>query len=189
MKNTNLLFGFILAVILSQCKPLQNQENGFPHLDIITKEVIENNIYKSDFNTYKDSIVIIVDLLMDKDFINNSKYLLQISADNKKALTQYKNDSIFNFNGMDLYIASDNQMCRNLFNQNFRYLSKDIDKSIVFNKRDYTERWESLLLIDFYINKKNEITHISDGYDKRYYNLLKTKLKFSKEFLDNNKYK
>ena len=182
MKKVVIVFVFFSFIILSQCRPLKDKKNEPPPFEIIAKEVIDRQIYQSDYNKFKDSIVIVIDLLSNRDFTNNSKYLIQISADNKKALRQYKNDSIFEFNGMDLYLISDTKKFKKPFTQIFKYLSKDVDNIIKFNEADYSKRWESLFVLDFYINDKNEITYISTGYDTIYYNLLKDKVSFDSKY-------
>ena len=183
MYKLNFVIAVLSVVILSQCKSLKNT-NSIPSFDIITTEVIERETGRGVFKTHKDSIVVVIDILDQKDFIYDSKYLLKILFDNKKALTQYKNDSIYNYDDMDLYITSDNRKYRNLFNKEFKYMSKDIDNLIHFNKSDYTQRWETLMEFDFYINDKNEITYITPGYEKIYHERLKDKLKFSNIFLE-----
>ncbi len=182
MCKLKLLLIAISILTFSQCRSLKDNEESLPPFDVITKEVIAYKINKTGLKTYKDSLVIIVDILSDKDFVNNSKYLLTISADNKKALVQYRNDSIYEFNGMDMYVTRESPKCRDLFNKNFRYFAKDIDKIITFNEADYSQRWETIFSLDIYINDKYEISYLDTGNDKFYYNLLKDKVKFASDW-------
>lgn len=170
------------SVLFINCKSTKVLQEQLPPYDIITTEFIDHQIYNSQLNSYQDSLVVVVDIITDKNFVNNANKLLKLSIEEKKSLKEFKNDSVYEFNGIDLYIFSNNQKIRNLFNQKFQFQSKEVDKAVNFTKADYTRRWESLSVIDFYLNEENEITYISPGEDKIYYNLLKNKVAFDNNF-------
>ena len=179
MKLLSLISFVVVLFVLSQCSYLKTGEKEIPPYKEITSRVISQKIEKGFYSKFKDSIIMVIDVFEDKNLVNNSICLLQISFENKKSLLQFKNDSIYSFNNMDLYFSSGNQKYRNLFNKDFKYMAKEIDSFVQFYKSDYTQRWESIQTFQFYFNKKNEISYLETGNDSLYYNLLKDKIKFA----------
>lgn len=140
-------------------------------IDKITSIYLKTEQNRIHFNKEESVLEIFTD--ENSNLINNSCFVVTIAIFHKNRNILSKNDSIYTFEGIDVKLNKIFNNHKSLF-EDFKF------KYIINSDLELSKFAHPKACVQFYFNRKGEITYITPNFDRIYFKILKNKIKFAK---------
>lgn len=186
--KTNILKYFVILNLFNLSCKAQIPNNDFNDqlknsFNAILETYVDYELEKrSHYDFDKTKLLLYIDIIEDTEIIRDSKIILDIQFWNLSSLPR-DIDELYMFNGIVTYFGEIKTIYKDMFNLN--PITIDTNDTMVKTNNNVTNLKDPFVWISFYFNNKAEITYISEGYDKIYYELLKNKILFDERYWSN----
>lgn len=187
MKTSLLKYFIVICIFSLSCKAQKQNNNSNTQLkhsfNVILQTYVDSELEKrSHYYFDKTKLLLYIDIIEDTEIIRDSKIILDIQFWNLSSLPK-DIDELYMFNGIVTYFGEIKTTYKDMFNLN--PITIDTDDTMVKTNNNITNLKDPFVWISFYFNDKAEVTYISEGYDKVYYELLKNKINFDERYWSN----